>query len=193
MFWRNRISRWATLRSAPDPQIAETARRQGGPVAGSGRSSADDARISCERLMLASPNGQPAQYFTVLAASRCVKARRSRASKVQGSDREPLPAPPIAHVDTHGHLPCCASKWMNRWRQLGELGLLDRSSILHQARRRPPDIIEGMETWRRTVRADHRRIDPADLVLGCVRSRTVRSLDSHPEIPIEHEPPCRPC
>lgn len=45
----------------------------------------------------------------------------------------------------------CASKWVNRWRRHGEIGLLDRSSIPHHSpRATPAEVIDQIETWRRT-------------------------------------------
>lgn len=44
----------------------------------------------------------------------------------------------------------CASKWVNRWRQHGDLGLLDRPSTPHHSpRATPAEVIAQIETWRR--------------------------------------------
>lgn len=58
---------------------------------------------------------------------------------------------PIAHVAAEmGISRACASKWVNRWRRFGELGLLDRSSApQHSPRATPAAVIAQIETWRR--------------------------------------------
>ena len=58
---------------------------------------------------------------------------------------------PIAHVAAEmGISRACASKWVNRWRRHGELGLHDRSSTPHQSpRATPAEVIVQIETWRR--------------------------------------------
>lgn len=44
----------------------------------------------------------------------------------------------------------CASKWVNRWRKYGEVGLLDRSSTpRRQPAATPPEVVERIESWRR--------------------------------------------
>ncbi|KNX35929.1 transposase [Luteipulveratus halotolerans] len=44
----------------------------------------------------------------------------------------------------------CASKWVNRWRQHGEVGLRDRSSTPHrQPTATRPDVVSQVETMRR--------------------------------------------
>jgi transposase InsO family protein len=44
----------------------------------------------------------------------------------------------------------CASKWVNRWRRHGELGLQDRSSTPHQSpNATAAEVIDQIETWRR--------------------------------------------
>lgn len=60
-------------------------------------------------------------------------------------------ARPIAHVAAEmGISRACASKWVNRWRRYGELGLLDRPSTPHHSpRATPAEVIEQIETWRR--------------------------------------------
>lgn len=58
---------------------------------------------------------------------------------------------PIAHVAAEmGISRACASKWVNRWRRHGELGLLDRSSTPHRSpRATSPAVIAQIEAWRR--------------------------------------------
>lgn len=58
---------------------------------------------------------------------------------------------PIAHVAAEmGISRACASKWVNRWRRYGELGLLDRSSAPHRSpNAAPASVIARIETWRR--------------------------------------------
>ncbi|GGM57959.1 hypothetical protein GCM10011608_48620 [Micromonospora sonchi] len=58
---------------------------------------------------------------------------------------------PIAHVAAEmGISRACASKWVNRWRQHGELGLQDRSSTPYASpSSTPAEVIERIATWRR--------------------------------------------
>ncbi len=58
---------------------------------------------------------------------------------------------PIAHVAAEmGISRACASKWVNRWRRHGELGLHDRcSSPQHSPTATPACVIEQIESWRR--------------------------------------------
>jgi transposase len=58
---------------------------------------------------------------------------------------------PIAHVAAEmGISRQCASKWVNRYRQFGELGLQDRSSAPHrQPSATPAPVIARIETMRR--------------------------------------------
>ncbi|MGX9924240.1 IS481 family transposase [Streptomyces sp. NPDC002248] len=59
---------------------------------------------------------------------------------------------PIAHVAAEmGISRACASKWVNRYRQDGELGLLDRSSAPHrQPTATDVDVVARIDTLRRT-------------------------------------------
>lgn len=67
---------------------------------------------------------------------------------------------PIAHVAAEmGISRTCASKWVNRYRQYGELGLHDRSSTPHrQPTATPADIITQIEHLRRTRKWSAARI-----------------------------------
>lgn len=58
---------------------------------------------------------------------------------------------PIAHGAAEmGISRACASKWVNRWRQHGELGLLDRSSTpRRQATATSADVVARIEDLRR--------------------------------------------
>jgi DNA-binding transcriptional ArsR family regulator len=58
---------------------------------------------------------------------------------------------PIAHVAAEmGISRACASKWVNRWRRHGELGLHDRSSTPRESPTATPAwVIEKIEAWRR--------------------------------------------
>lgn len=58
---------------------------------------------------------------------------------------------PIAHVAAEmGISRACASKWVNRWRTHGEIGLLDRSATPHyQPTATDADIVNRVETMRR--------------------------------------------
>lgn len=67
---------------------------------------------------------------------------------------------PIAHVAAEmGISRACASKWVNRWRRHGELGLLDRSSAPHHSpTATPPTVVGQIETWRRERKWSAQRI-----------------------------------
>ncbi|SFK97775.1 Transposase [Amycolatopsis sacchari] len=53
----------------------------------------------------------------------------------------------------------CASKWVNRYRRVGEVGLLDRPSVPHrQPRATPPGVVARIEQWRRARKWSARRI-----------------------------------
>lgn len=58
---------------------------------------------------------------------------------------------PIALVPAEtGISRACASKWVNRWRRHGDLGLHDRSSTPHHSpSATPADVIAQIECWRR--------------------------------------------
>lgn len=58
---------------------------------------------------------------------------------------------PIAHVAAEmGISRACASKWVNRWRKHGDIGLLDRSSTPHhQPSATSADIVQRIEAMRR--------------------------------------------
>jgi len=67
---------------------------------------------------------------------------------------------PIAHVAAEmGISRACASKWVNRWRRHGDLGLLDRSSTPHHSPNATPVwVIEQIESWRREKKWSAARI-----------------------------------
>ncbi|MGF0315400.1 helix-turn-helix domain-containing protein, partial [Nocardia fluminea] len=67
---------------------------------------------------------------------------------------------PIAHVAAEmGISRQCASKWVNRHRRFGELGLADRSSAPHhQPTATPVEVVARIETIRRTKKWSARRI-----------------------------------
>lgn len=67
---------------------------------------------------------------------------------------------PIAHVAAEmGISRACASKWVNRWRRHGDLGLHDRSSTPHHSPTATPAwVIEQIETWRRDKKWSAARI-----------------------------------
>ncbi len=67
---------------------------------------------------------------------------------------------PIAHVAAEmGISRDCASKWVNRWRRYGELGLLDRPSTPHRSpTATPPEVIVQIEAWRREKKWSASRI-----------------------------------
>lgn len=64
---------------------------------------------------------------------------------------EPCKTRPIAPVAAEmGISRSCASKWVNRWRNHGDIGLLDRSSPPHHQRTAtPPQVVEQIESMRR--------------------------------------------
>ena len=69
-------------------------------------------------------------------------------------------ARPIAHVAAEMRISrACASKWVNRFRRFGDLGLLDRSSA---PRRQPTataaEVITAIEALRRTRKWSAARI-----------------------------------
>lgn len=83
---------------------------------------------------------------------------------------------PIAHVAAQmGISRACASKWVNRWRQYGEGGLLDRPSTPHRSpKATPPWVIDQIETWRREHKWSAQRITDELADLGHeINSRTV--------------------
>lgn len=67
---------------------------------------------------------------------------------------------PIAHVAAEmGISRACASKWVNRYRQHGELGLLDRSSApRHQPTATRSDVVARIEALRRAEKWSAARI-----------------------------------
>jgi transposase InsO family protein len=67
---------------------------------------------------------------------------------------------PIAHVAAEmGISRACASKWVNRYRRYGDLGLLDRSSTPHHSpRATPAEVVAQIETWRRKKKWSASRI-----------------------------------
>lgn len=67
---------------------------------------------------------------------------------------------PIAHVAAEmGISRACASKWVNRHKRFGELGLLDRSSTPHSSPRATPvEVIVQIEAWRREKKWSASRI-----------------------------------
>ena len=67
---------------------------------------------------------------------------------------------PIAHVAAEmGISRACASKWVNRWRRYGDLGLHDRSSAPRQSpRATPAEVVAQIETWRRENKWSAQRI-----------------------------------
>ncbi|MFC8867969.1 IS481 family transposase [Streptomyces sp. NPDC057148] len=67
---------------------------------------------------------------------------------------------PIAHVAAEmGISRACASKWVNRYRRHGELGLLDRSSTpQRQPTATRPDVVARIEALRRTEKWSAARI-----------------------------------
>jgi transposase len=75
---------------------------------------------------------------------------------------------PIAHVAAEmGISRACASKWVNRWRRHGEVGLQDRPSTPHSSpNATPPEVIERIETWRRKKKLSAQRITDELLAIG---------------------------
>jgi transposase InsO family protein len=67
---------------------------------------------------------------------------------------------PIAHVAAEmGISRACASKWVNRWRRYGDLGLVDRSSVPHRSPKATPvEVIAQIEAWRREKKWSAARI-----------------------------------
>jgi len=67
---------------------------------------------------------------------------------------------PIAHVAVEmGISRACASKWVNRHRKYGDLGLEDRPSVPHrQPSATPPEVVARIEDLRRTRKWSARRI-----------------------------------
>ena len=67
---------------------------------------------------------------------------------------------PIAHVAAEmGISRACASRWVNRWRRYGELGLQDRPSVPHHSPSATPvQVIEQIEAWRRDQKWSAARI-----------------------------------
>jgi transposase len=67
---------------------------------------------------------------------------------------------PISHVAAEmGISRACVSKWVNRWRRHGELGLHDRPSTPHHSPDATPAwVIERIETWRREKKWSANRI-----------------------------------
>jgi transposase InsO family protein len=73
----------------------------------------------------------------------------------------------------------CASKWVNRWRRHGDLGLLDRSSAPHRSPNATPAwAVEQIEAWRRDKKWSASRIahELADLGLQVNRRTVTRQL-----------------
>lgn len=58
---------------------------------------------------------------------------------------------PITHVAAEmGISRACASKWVNRWRRYGEIGLLDRPSTpRHSPTATAAPVLAQIESWRR--------------------------------------------
>ncbi|QIS02591.1 IS481 family transposase [Nocardia brasiliensis] len=86
---------------------------------------------------------------------------------------------PIAHVAAEmGISRRCASKWVNRFRQHGELGLLDRSSAPHLSPSATPvQVVARIELLRRTRKWSARRIS---LELAAEGTRiSVRTVGRH--------------
>ena len=87
---------------------------------------------------------------------------------------------PIAHVAAEmGISRACASKWLNRWRRHGELGLHDRSSVPHSSPNATAAwVIEKIETWRRDKKWSALRItdELADLGYRINRRTVTRHL-----------------
>src|SRR5690625_699363 len=108
--------------------------------------------------------GRPA-LMTHRNAPLSIEGRRRLVARCQ--DR------PIAHVAAEmGISRACASKWVNRWRRHGELGLVDRSSVPHHSpRATPAQVIATIETWRRehkwsAARITHELATTQDVVLN---------------------------
>jgi transposase InsO family protein len=86
---------------------------------------------------------------------------------------------PIAHVAAEmGLSRQCASKWVNRFRRFGELGLLDRSSVPHRSpTATPAETIVRIEQLRRGRKWSARRIATELCAEGTVIS--VRTVSRH--------------
>jgi transposase InsO family protein len=88
---------------------------------------------------------------------------------------------PIAHVAAEiGISRACASKWVNRYRRFGELGLHDRSSTpRHSPNATPAWVIEQIEAWRRDQKWSAARIthELAERGLRINRRTVTRHLD----------------
>ncbi|MFF4082733.1 IS481 family transposase [Streptomyces sp. NPDC001777] len=86
---------------------------------------------------------------------------------------------PIAHVAAEmGISRACASKWVNRWRQHGDLGLQDRSSAPHVSpSATSAEVIEYIEAWRREHKWSAQRITHELAYLGFVINR--RTVTRH--------------
>ncbi|WNB86745.1 IS481 family transposase [Cellulomonas sp. ATA003] len=67
---------------------------------------------------------------------------------------------PIAHVAAEaGVSRQCLSKWKTRYDDLGDAGLVDRPSVPHRTPTQvPADVVEQIETWRRTHKWTARQI-----------------------------------
>ncbi len=87
---------------------------------------------------------------------------------------------PIAHVAAEmGISRVCASKWVNRWRRYGDLGLRDRSSAPHSSPNATPAwVIDQIEMWRREVKwsAQRSTSELADLGFQINRRTVSRHL-----------------
>lgn len=86
---------------------------------------------------------------------------------------------PIAHVAAEmGISRACASKWVNRWRRHGDLGLIDRSSTPHHSpRATPAEVIAQIETWRRKNKWSASRITDELAARGVAMNR--RTVTRH--------------
>ena len=86
---------------------------------------------------------------------------------------------PIAHVAAQmGISRACASKWVNRWRRYGDLGLLDRSSAPRRSPRATPvEVIARIEAWRREAKWSAARITHELAQMGVVINR--RTVTRH--------------
>jgi len=67
---------------------------------------------------------------------------------------------PIAHVAAEaGISQQCLSKWKARFDELGEVGLVDRASVLHRSPSQlAPDLVAQIKTWRRAHKWTARQI-----------------------------------
>ena len=83
---------------------------------------------------------------------------------------------PIPHAAAEmGISRACASKWANRWRRYGEVGLQDRPSTPRTSpNATPPEVIERIETWRRDNKWSAQRItDELGAISISIHRRTV--------------------